>query len=350
MRLGGVENIKVDVRIIAATNVDLRRMMEEGRFREDLYYRLHVITITLPSLRERKEDIPLLAAAFPREIRRGKSQDRHGADAGRARSADGVRLAGQRARARERHRARGGAVSGHSHRHRSDPRARADRASVPDSAVRGAARGHLVQGSHGRLRAPPDRVDAGSGGRRAEARRRAAAHQADDAERDDQALRHPPAPQAARAAAHHREPTSPSRKRRARRATSAADRPRRCWAGALLRGDGINYRRPVARIRGASDRMRHICREDSPPQNSAASAGSAATTSDLLDIAPARVRWDTRPPTTKASRSSAFSIPGAICRSVTPTSASARKTSSAGCGRRADFRSRFRCCRSPKRS
>src|SRR5689334_20293561 len=64
MRLGGVENIKVDVRIIAATNVDLRHMMEEGRFREDLYYRLHVITIALPALRERKEDISLLAQHF----------------------------------------------------------------------------------------------------------------------------------------------------------------------------------------------------------------------------------------------------------------------------------------------
>jgi transcriptional regulator with PAS, ATPase and Fis domain len=64
MRLGGVENIKVDVRIIAATNVDLRRMMEEGRFREDLYYRLHVITIALPPLRERKDDIPPLAQHF----------------------------------------------------------------------------------------------------------------------------------------------------------------------------------------------------------------------------------------------------------------------------------------------
>ena len=64
MRLGGVENIKVDVRIIAATNVDLRRMMEDGRFREDLYYRLHVITIALPPLHERKDDIPLLAQHF----------------------------------------------------------------------------------------------------------------------------------------------------------------------------------------------------------------------------------------------------------------------------------------------
>jgi DNA-binding NtrC family response regulator len=64
MRLGGLENIKVDVRIIAATNVDLRRMMDEQRFREDLYYRLHVITIQLPALRERKEDVPLLAQHF----------------------------------------------------------------------------------------------------------------------------------------------------------------------------------------------------------------------------------------------------------------------------------------------
>jgi DNA-binding NtrC family response regulator len=64
MRLGGVETIKVDVRIIAATNVDLRRMMDEGKFREDLYYRLHVITVQLPPLRERKDDIPLLVQQF----------------------------------------------------------------------------------------------------------------------------------------------------------------------------------------------------------------------------------------------------------------------------------------------
>jgi two-component system response regulator PilR (NtrC family) len=64
MRLGGMETIKVDVRIIAATNCDLRQMVEDGRFREDLFYRLHVINICLPPLRERKGDIPILASHF----------------------------------------------------------------------------------------------------------------------------------------------------------------------------------------------------------------------------------------------------------------------------------------------
>src|SRR5438067_6084486 len=64
MHHGGVQEIQVDVRIIAATNVDLRQMVREGKFREDLFYRLNVISIDLPPLRSRREDIPLLAAHF----------------------------------------------------------------------------------------------------------------------------------------------------------------------------------------------------------------------------------------------------------------------------------------------
>ena len=64
MQLGGIHEIQVDVRIIAATNVDLRQAVREGKFREDLFYRLNVISVDLPPLRSRREDIPMLAAHF----------------------------------------------------------------------------------------------------------------------------------------------------------------------------------------------------------------------------------------------------------------------------------------------
>jgi len=68
MPLGSTQNVKVDVRLICATNADLEAMVKEGQFREDLYYRLNVIEVHLPSLRERPEDIPLLVDHFLRKF------------------------------------------------------------------------------------------------------------------------------------------------------------------------------------------------------------------------------------------------------------------------------------------
>ena len=68
MRLGGTETVKVDVRILAASNVDVLRLVREGRFREDLYHRLNVIGLEMPPLRERREDVPLLLEHFLRHF------------------------------------------------------------------------------------------------------------------------------------------------------------------------------------------------------------------------------------------------------------------------------------------
>jgi len=67
VRVGGRETISVDVRVVSATNVRLEQAISEGRFREDLYYRLNVLTVPLPPLRERREDIEILARHFLRQ-------------------------------------------------------------------------------------------------------------------------------------------------------------------------------------------------------------------------------------------------------------------------------------------
>jgi transcriptional regulator with PAS, ATPase and Fis domain len=79
-RIGDSHTIKVDVRVIAATNSDLARMVSEGQFREDLFYRLNVIPVSLPPLRDRKDDIPLLVQHFLDRLVR----DGAGARAGKA--------------------------------------------------------------------------------------------------------------------------------------------------------------------------------------------------------------------------------------------------------------------------
>jgi DNA-binding NtrC family response regulator len=80
-RVGGEETVEVDARLIAATNRDLKDAIAKGSFREDLYYRLNVVNIHIPPLRERKEDIPLLIAAFLREFSQENGRAIDGIDA-----------------------------------------------------------------------------------------------------------------------------------------------------------------------------------------------------------------------------------------------------------------------------
>ena len=105
-RLGSPRTIKVDVRVIAATNRDLAEEIRKGRFREDLYYRLNVFPIRVPPLRERAEDIPLLVWTFLEEFSAAHGQEDHPGAAQDDGGAPASSLAGQRPRAAERDRAR----------------------------------------------------------------------------------------------------------------------------------------------------------------------------------------------------------------------------------------------------
>jgi len=80
-RVGGSETVKVDVRVVSATHRDLERLIADGKFREDLYYRLNVFPITLPPLRERQSDIPMLAEHFAQKYAPGSGKPVRGLDA-----------------------------------------------------------------------------------------------------------------------------------------------------------------------------------------------------------------------------------------------------------------------------
>ena len=103
--VGGTARIRVDARVLAATNKDLQAEIRAGRFREDLYFRLNVIPIFVPPLRERQEDIPLLAEHFMAEFAREYGRRVKRFDTGGQTAAAALRVAGQRARAAQRHRA-----------------------------------------------------------------------------------------------------------------------------------------------------------------------------------------------------------------------------------------------------
>ena len=83
-RVGGSEEVRVDVRVIAATHVNLQQAVAEGKFRDDLFYRLNVIEIRIPPLRERREDIPLLAEHFVERLSHELGKACHGCLRGRA--------------------------------------------------------------------------------------------------------------------------------------------------------------------------------------------------------------------------------------------------------------------------
>ena len=104
-RLGGLKDIQLDLRVIAATNKNLREAVKEGAFRQDLYFRLNVIQILIPPLRDRTEDIVPMTRFFIEHYNRKFKRQIEGVTRRRRQAAAGARLAGQRARTAQRHRA-----------------------------------------------------------------------------------------------------------------------------------------------------------------------------------------------------------------------------------------------------
>ena len=104
-RVGGEKSLRTDCRVVAATNRDLEQMVKDGTFREDLYFRLNVVPIRSPDLKERADDVPLLVESFVRECCDENGLGYKPVDERGARAAQAVRLARQRARAAQRRRA-----------------------------------------------------------------------------------------------------------------------------------------------------------------------------------------------------------------------------------------------------
>ena len=183
-RLGGTRTLRVDVRVIAATNRNLPQMVANGMFREDLYYRLNVVSIDMPPLRDRKDDIHQLAMFFLRRFSGELKKRLDGTVTRRAQAVDALQLARQHPRARERDRACG-APDGRTaaHQHRSPPWRALDNATVgrrqpgrEDPAHRHCARGDRASGAH---RSVED-VELGAEGRRGAARNQPARDELQD--------------------------------------------------------------------------------------------------------------------------------------------------------------------------
>ena len=100
-RLGGKHDVHVDVRVVAATNKDLEQAVADGQFREDLFFRLNVVCINLPPLRERREEIPVLSDYFLKKYSVQYNKPYAELSQETMQPADGLRLAGQHPRARE---------------------------------------------------------------------------------------------------------------------------------------------------------------------------------------------------------------------------------------------------------
>ena len=172
-RLGGRNDVRVDVRIVAATNRDLEVAVADGQFREDLFFRLNVVCITLPPLRQRRDEIPELTRLFLRAVLRALQQAAAGAGVRHAAAVRGIRVAGQRARAGEPDQAHGD-----SRVRRLDPPRARRRDRRPDAAIR----------AHSRAAVAPE---PGGASRRGRARRAGAAR---DAGAGAPAAELPPAP------------------------------------------------------------------------------------------------------------------------------------------------------------